>query len=79
MLLAEKRSVYYIASDFNRRGVPYLGNSRWDYLAVYNILHPPEILRVSRLWAHVPKALRAHEEIASEGMDYDAWGLRANH
>jgi hypothetical protein len=35
MLIAEKRSVYSIANELNRRGVPYVNGGRWDSLAVY--------------------------------------------
>jgi DNA invertase Pin-like site-specific DNA recombinase len=42
MLLSERRSVYGIARELNRRGVQYLGVSKWDYLAVKNILTHPK-------------------------------------
>lgn len=41
MLLSDKRTVYSIACELNRRGVPYL-DSKWDYQAVYNILTHPK-------------------------------------
>jgi DNA invertase Pin-like site-specific DNA recombinase len=41
MLVSEKRAVYAIARELNRRGVAYVGGAKWDYQAVYNILiHP---------------------------------------
>jgi hypothetical protein len=42
MLISEKRTVYGIASELNRKGVPYLGTSKWDYLAVWNMLTHPK-------------------------------------
>jgi DNA invertase Pin-like site-specific DNA recombinase len=41
MLVSEKRTVYSIACELNRRRVPYL-HSKWDYQAVYNILTHPK-------------------------------------
>ena len=41
MLVSEKRTVYAIACELNRRGVAYIGGTKWDYQAVYNVLiHP---------------------------------------
>jgi DNA invertase Pin-like site-specific DNA recombinase len=42
MLLSEKRTVYGIARELNRRGTAYLGTSQWDYQAVYSILTHPK-------------------------------------
>ena len=42
MLLSERRSVYGIAGELNRRGIEYSGTSKWDYLAVSNILTHPK-------------------------------------
>ncbi|MGA8409033.1 MAG: recombinase family protein [Candidatus Acidiferrales bacterium] len=42
MLLSEKRTVYAIARELNRRGISYLDSSQWDYQAVYNILSHPK-------------------------------------
>ena len=42
MLLSEKRTVYAIARDLNRRGISYLDDRQWDYQAVYNILTHPK-------------------------------------
>jgi DNA invertase Pin-like site-specific DNA recombinase len=42
MLLDEGRTVYAIARELNRRGIPYTGQSRWDYQAVINILTHPK-------------------------------------
>lgn len=41
MLVFDKRSVYWIAGELNRRGIPYL-DSKWDYQAVHNILTHPK-------------------------------------
>lgn len=38
MLIADGMTVYGIASELNRRNVPYTGKSKWDYQAVHNIL-----------------------------------------
>src|SRR5947199_8452167 len=38
MLIAEGLTVYRIATELNRRGVPYTEYSKWDYQAVYGIL-----------------------------------------
>ncbi|HTC49946.1 MAG TPA: recombinase family protein [Candidatus Aquilonibacter sp.] len=38
MLISEGRTVYGIARELNRRRVPYLEGSLWDYTAVYGIL-----------------------------------------
>jgi|SRR5581483_11423482 len=38
MLLSGKFTVHGIASELNRRGTRYLGNSEWDYSAVHSIL-----------------------------------------
>jgi DNA invertase Pin-like site-specific DNA recombinase len=42
MLLSERRSVYGIAGELNRREVRYSKASKWDYLAVWNILTHPK-------------------------------------
>jgi len=42
MLVSEGRTVYAIARELNRKGVMYLGDSKWDYLAVSNILTHPK-------------------------------------
>ena len=42
MLLRERRSVYGIACELNRRGVLYSRGSKWDYLAVLTILTHPK-------------------------------------
>src|SRR5579864_3556359 len=42
MLLFEKRTVYAIACELNRRGIEYTGYSKWDYQAVYNVLTHPK-------------------------------------
>jgi DNA invertase Pin-like site-specific DNA recombinase len=42
MLIFEKRTVYAIARELNRRGIPYLNGAEWDYQAVYNILTHPK-------------------------------------
>jgi DNA invertase Pin-like site-specific DNA recombinase len=42
MLISERRTVYAIACELNREGVKYIGDSKWDYLAVYNILTHPK-------------------------------------
>jgi DNA invertase Pin-like site-specific DNA recombinase len=42
MLVSEKRTVYAIARELNRRGAAYLAKSQWDYQAVYNILTHPK-------------------------------------
>lgn len=41
MLISEKRTVYAIACELNRRGIPY-ADSKWDYQAVNNILTHPK-------------------------------------
>jgi DNA invertase Pin-like site-specific DNA recombinase len=38
MLVSGKPTVYAIARELNRRGIPYIGESNWDYQAVYQIL-----------------------------------------
>src|SRR6266849_3727665 len=41
MLVSEKRTVYAIACELNRRRIAYIGGAKWDYQAVYNVLiHP---------------------------------------
>jgi DNA invertase Pin-like site-specific DNA recombinase len=42
MLISEGRTVYGIARELNRRQVQYLGDSPWDYQAVYGILSHPK-------------------------------------
>ncbi|MGA8144233.1 MAG: recombinase family protein, partial [Candidatus Acidiferrales bacterium] len=42
MLIAEKRTVYGIARELNRRKTPYLNGAEWDYQAVYNVLTHPK-------------------------------------
>jgi DNA invertase Pin-like site-specific DNA recombinase len=44
MFTEEKRTVYGIARELNRRKAKYLTDSRWDYLAVYNILTHPKYI-----------------------------------
>ncbi|MCU1300297.1 MAG: recombinase family protein [Candidatus Sulfotelmatobacter sp.] len=42
MLVSERLSVYAIAGKLNRGGVVYLGDTRWNYQAVYAILSHPK-------------------------------------
>ena len=42
MLLVEKLSVYAIARELNEKGVEYIGNSKWDYAAVFAVLTHPK-------------------------------------
>jgi DNA invertase Pin-like site-specific DNA recombinase len=42
MLISEKRSVYAIVRELNRRGIPYLWDSKWYYSEVYAILTHPK-------------------------------------
>ncbi|MGB8789446.1 MAG: recombinase family protein [Candidatus Acidiferrales bacterium] len=42
MLISERRTVYAIARQLNRIGIPYCGDSPWDYEAVYAVLTSPK-------------------------------------
>jgi len=42
MLVAEKLSVYAIARELNEKGIEYVGDSKWDYQAVYSVLTHPK-------------------------------------
>jgi DNA invertase Pin-like site-specific DNA recombinase len=42
MVVSEKRSVYAIARELNRRSIGYVGASEWDYQAVYAVLSSPK-------------------------------------
>ena len=42
MLLFDKLTVYAIARELNGNGIEYIGDSRWDYEAVYAILTSPK-------------------------------------
>jgi DNA invertase Pin-like site-specific DNA recombinase len=42
MLVFDKQSVYAIAQELNRKGVEYIGDSKWDYQAVHAILTHPK-------------------------------------
>jgi hypothetical protein len=42
MLISEKLTVYAIAGELNRRGVNYVGASKWDYQAVHAVLSHPK-------------------------------------
>jgi DNA invertase Pin-like site-specific DNA recombinase len=42
MLIFEKQTVYAIARELNRRGIPYFNGAEWDYQAVYSILTHPK-------------------------------------
>ncbi|MGB2890005.1 MAG: recombinase family protein [Candidatus Acidiferrales bacterium] len=42
MFVSEKLSVYAIARELNRKGVEYIGDSEWDYQAVYAVLTHPK-------------------------------------
>jgi stress-induced morphogen len=44
MLNSENRTVHAIACELNRRGIKYIGDSKWDYLAVYNVLTHPKYM-----------------------------------
>src|SRR6266849_3812367 len=44
MLISERRTVYAIACELNRRGIKYIRDSKWDYLAVYNVLTHPKYI-----------------------------------
>src|ERR1700691_5403137 len=42
MLISEKRTVYGIARELNRKGIEYTHQSKWDYQAVFSILTHPK-------------------------------------
>ena len=42
MLISDKQSVYAIAQELNRKGVDYIGDSEWDYAAVFAVLTHPK-------------------------------------
>jgi len=42
LLITEKLSVYAIARHLNARGIPYAGESEWDYQIVHTILTHPK-------------------------------------
>jgi DNA invertase Pin-like site-specific DNA recombinase len=42
MLISEKKSIHAISQELNRRGIPYVGNSKWNYCAVQRILTHPK-------------------------------------
>jgi DNA invertase Pin-like site-specific DNA recombinase len=42
LLVSEKQTVYAIARELNRRGIPYLNGAEWDYQAVYHIVTHPK-------------------------------------
>ena len=44
MFIEEKRAVYDIASELNKKGVNYRGQSKWDYTAVYYVLSHPKYM-----------------------------------
>jgi DNA invertase Pin-like site-specific DNA recombinase len=42
MFIEEKRTVYGIARELNRRKIKHIGDAKWDHTAVYNILSHPK-------------------------------------
>jgi hypothetical protein len=44
MLAHQRLSVYAIAREMNRRGIPYIADSKWNYRAVYAILTSPKYM-----------------------------------
>jgi DNA invertase Pin-like site-specific DNA recombinase len=42
MLISDKLRVYTIACELNQRGIPYIGDSKWDYQAVWAVLTSPK-------------------------------------
>jgi DNA invertase Pin-like site-specific DNA recombinase len=42
MLLSDKLTVYAIARELNNRGVEYVGDSKWDYQAVFAVVTSPK-------------------------------------
>ena len=44
MLLSDKRTVYAIARELNKRRVEYWGASKWDYQAVFSVLTSPKYI-----------------------------------
>jgi len=42
MLVSERMTVHGVACELNRKGVKYIGNSKWDYQAVHAILTHPK-------------------------------------
>jgi hypothetical protein len=42
MLISDKLSVHAIACELNRRRIKYIGDSKWDYQAVYAVLTHPK-------------------------------------
>lgn len=44
MLVLERMPAHAIAIELNRRGIKYTGRSKWDYIAVCNILSHPKYM-----------------------------------
>jgi hypothetical protein len=44
MLTVDKRSVYWIACELNRRNIPYINGGNWDSLAVHPVLTHPKYM-----------------------------------
>jgi DNA invertase Pin-like site-specific DNA recombinase len=42
MFIEEKRTVYGIARELNRRKTKYIGDAKWDHTAVYSVLSHPK-------------------------------------
>jgi DNA invertase Pin-like site-specific DNA recombinase len=42
MVISDKLSVHAIACELNKQGVAYIGESKWDYQAVYGVLTHPK-------------------------------------
>ena len=42
MFVSDKRSVYRIAQELNKKGIEYVCDSKWDYQAVYSVLTHPK-------------------------------------
>jgi DNA invertase Pin-like site-specific DNA recombinase len=44
LVTVEGRAVHWVARELNRKNIPYLNGSTWDYLAVYTILTHPKYM-----------------------------------
>jgi DNA invertase Pin-like site-specific DNA recombinase len=71
MLIFEKRTVYAIARELNRRGIPYLNGAEWDYQAVYSI-DPSQIYRIRCFRKILSQALHARCSSSGNTMGFDA-------
>jgi DNA invertase Pin-like site-specific DNA recombinase len=79
MLVAKKISVYAIARELNKQGIACIGESKWDYQAVFGVLTHPKYAGSHVFGRTSSKLYTPTVRLPKIGMGYHAWSFRADH